>query len=166
MSSTEPAARELQERAALWTIGEVRAHEVVDAACDALVAGLGGPALWTLAACTRGEADCDVPEILPAALDELGLTFHPVGSEACREAAVRALANRTLAGRLTPRELASRIHLHFGHRLPLAERLAELDDEYDLVHLGAGRAAAEVDAEVRAEALRLARDAPAHSSGR
>ncbi|MGA5819686.1 hypothetical protein ACPC54_17730 [Kitasatospora sp. NPDC094028] len=155
MPSTESAARELRDRAALWSIGEVRAYEVVRAACDALVAGLDGPALVTLAACTWGEADRDVPELLPAAFDELGLAFPPADSDAGREAAARALAHRMLAGRLTPRELTSRIHVHFGHRLPPAGRLAELDDEYDLLPYGGGRAAAEVDAEVRAEALRI-----------
>lgn len=38
-----------------------------------------------------------------------------------------------LVGELTPREPAFRILQRFGHELPLAERLAELDDEYDLL---------------------------------
>jgi hypothetical protein len=153
--STESAASDLQDHAVLWSIGEIRANDVVVAACDALVAGLDNPALRTLAACTRAEADYDVPELLPPALDELGLTFYPVGSHAGQEAAARALAGQMLAGKLTPRELAFRIHQRFGHQLPLAERLAELDDEYDIIEYG-DRTLAQVDAEVTAEARRLA----------
>ncbi|MCX4815621.1 hypothetical protein OG601_34000 [Streptomyces sp. NBC_01239] len=104
----------------------------------------------------RAEADYDVPDLLPPALDELGLTFHPAGSVAGQEAAARALAARMLAGELTPRELAFRIHQRFGHELPLVERLANLDDEYDVLEYG-DRTQTQVDAEVTTEALRLAR---------
>ena len=74
MPSTESAARQLQDRAVLWSMGEIHATDVVAGACDALVAGLDSPALRILAACTRAEADYDVPDLLPPALDELGLT--------------------------------------------------------------------------------------------
>ncbi|WP_371600845.1 hypothetical protein [Streptomyces sp. NBC_00564] len=154
MPLTEPAARRLQDRAVLWTMGEIRATDVVTAACDALIAGLDSPALRILAACTRAEADYDVPDLLPPALDELGLTFHSAGSVAGQEAAVRALAARMLAGELTPRELAFRIHQRFGHELPLAEQLANLDDDYDVLEYG-DRTPEQVDADVTAEALRV-----------
>ncbi|GGV68266.1 hypothetical protein GCM10010277_77500 [Streptomyces longisporoflavus] len=73
---------------------------------------------------------------------------------------MRALAHQMLAGRLTPRELAVRIHQRFGHQLPLAECLAELDDdEYDIVEYG-NRTLAQLDAEVTAEAQRLAHGRP------
>ncbi|MEU2436236.1 hypothetical protein ABZ595_08550 [Streptomyces rubradiris] len=146
-------------------MGEIRATDVVTAACDALVAGLDGPALRILAACTRAEADYDVPGLLPPALGELGLTFPAVGSDAGQEAVVRALAARMPAGELTPRELAFRVHRRFGHDLPLAERLAELDDEYDLLGLG-DRTPARVDADVAAEALRLVARQPGGPDGR
>jgi hypothetical protein len=154
MLSTEPAAHKLQDRAVLWGMGEIPATDVVAAACDALVAGLDSPALRILAACTRSEADYDVPDLLPPALDELGLTFHPAGSVAGQEAAARALAARMLAGELTPHELVFRIHHRFGHELALVERLANLDDEYDILEYG-DRTRAQVDADVLAEALRL-----------
>ncbi|WP_262387144.1 hypothetical protein [Streptomyces sp. TRM49041] len=155
MTSTEAAAIALQDHAALWSMGEIRASDVVNAACDALVAGLDTPGLRILAACTRAEADYDVHDLLPAALDELGLAFYPVGSEAGQEAAARALARRMLAGELTPREFAFRIHQRHGHELPLTERLAELDDEYDILEYG-DRTVDQVNAEVTAEARRLA----------
>ncbi|WP_344117775.1 hypothetical protein [Streptomyces blastmyceticus] len=155
MPSTESLARDLQNLAALWSIGGIRAIKVVDAACNALIAGLDSPTLRTLAACTRAEAGYDVPELLPKALSELGLDFYPYDSDAGREAAARALAGQMLAGEMTPRELAFHIHQNFGHELPLAERLAELDDEYDILEYG-DRTAEQVDAEVAAEARRLA----------
>ncbi|MFE4869281.1 hypothetical protein [Streptomyces sp. NPDC056682] len=159
MSPIEAAADDLQDLAVLWSIGEVRAHDVVEGACAALVAGLDSPTLCILAGCTRVEAEYDVPDLLPVALDELGLVFYPRESETGQEAAVRALAHRLLAGKLTPRELALRIHQRFGHQLPLAERLAELDDEYDIVEYG-DRTLAQLDAEVTAEARHLASGQP------
>lgn len=155
MTSNEAAAIALQDHAALWSVGEIRASEVVNAACDALVAGLDTPGLRILAACTRAEADYDVHDLLPAALDELGLTFYPVASEAGQEAAARTLARRMLAGELTPREFTFRIHQRYGHELPLTERLAELDDEYDVLDYG-DRTVDQIDAEVTAEARHLA----------
>ncbi|MFD7644637.1 hypothetical protein ACFV4P_28770 [Kitasatospora sp. NPDC059795] len=159
MSSFRSAAsslRRLYDHAALWSIGEVRAGAVVDAACEALVAGLDSPTLRVLAACTRAEADYEVPEILPAVFEELGLTLPPADSLAGREAAVRALAGRVEAGELAPWELAFRVHQRFGFDLPLAVRLAELDVEYGMVDSGGSRAASEIDVEVTAEAHRLA----------
>ncbi|MFJ9840105.1 hypothetical protein ACIRYZ_06475 [Kitasatospora sp. NPDC101155] len=46
------ARAHLYDRAALWAIGELRARDIVDAACAALVTGLDTPALRVLAACT------------------------------------------------------------------------------------------------------------------
>ncbi|MGA5065239.1 hypothetical protein ACPB9E_15930 [Streptomyces exfoliatus] len=155
MTSTEAAAIALQDHAALWSVGEISASEVVNAACDALVAGLDTPGLRILAACTRAEADYDVHDLLPPVLDELGLTFHPGAGEAGQEAAARALARFMLAGALKPWELTFRIHQRYGHELPLTERLAELDDEYAILEYG-DRTVDQVDAEVTTEARRLA----------
>ncbi|MFD5063485.1 hypothetical protein [Streptomyces sp. NPDC058394] len=155
MTSAEAAATALQDQAALWSMGEIRASDVVNAACDALVAGLDTPGLRVLAACTRAEADYDVHELLPEALNELGLTFYPVSSDASQKVGTRALARRMLAGELTPREFTFRIHQRYGHELPLTERLAELDDEYDTIDYG-DRTVDQVNAEVTAEARRLA----------
>ncbi|WP_244291389.1 hypothetical protein [Streptomyces subrutilus] len=93
--------------------------------------------------------------MLPPAVAELGLTVHPVASEAGQEAAARALARRMLAGGLKPWELTFRIHQRYGHELPLTERLAELDDEYAMLECGDGTVD-QVDAAVTAEARRLA----------
>ena len=150
--STEAAASALQDHATLWSAGETPASVVVDAACDALVAGLDTPGLRILAACTRAEADYDVHDLLPAAL---GLTFSSAVGDDGQEVAARALARRMLAGELTPGEFTIRIHRRYGHELPLTERLAELDDEYAFLEYG-NRTAAQIDAEVTAEARLLA----------
>jgi hypothetical protein len=154
MSATDPAARTLQHLAARWSQHEARAAEVVRGACEALVAGLDGEGLRELAALSRAEADYGVPELLPRALGELGLVHYPLDSEEGRGAGVRAMAQALLAGELTPRELAFRIHQRYGHSVPLAERLAELDDEYDTLEYSA-RTAPELDADVVTEARRL-----------
>ena len=128
----DQATRTLQDTAALWTIDAVSPQAVVRCACDALIAALDSPSLRILAGLTRAEADYHVLDILPAVLAELGLDFYPRGSRGGQEAAARVLAAQAVSGSLTPRELAAAIHRHFGHNLPLAERLAVLDDEYDL----------------------------------
>lgn len=94
-------------------------------------------------------------ELLPEALGELGLTFYLIASEAGQGAAARALARRMLAGELTPGDLTRHIHQRHGHELALTARLAELDDEYDILEYG-DRTADEIGAEVTAEARRLA----------
>ncbi|MFG2115308.1 hypothetical protein ACGFRB_22215 [Streptomyces sp. NPDC048718] len=157
--STASAADTLQDHAVLWSIGELRSGDLVDAACDALVAGLDSPALRCLAACTRGEADYDVPDLLPPALEELGLTFRPRGSLSGREAAVRVLATRMLAGEFSPDELVFRVHRLCGHGLPLARRLAELNDRYGRIEYGE-TAPAELDAAAVVEARRLVHRPP------
>ena len=130
---------------------------VVRCACDALIAGLDSPSLRLLAGLTRGEADYYVPDVLPATLAELGLDFHPRDSRGAQEPALRALAAQAGSGSLTPRELAATVHQHFGHTLPLAERLASLDDEYDLGPY-ATLTREQIDQEVIAEARRLTRE--------
>ncbi|WP_042443114.1 hypothetical protein [Streptacidiphilus jiangxiensis] len=155
MTTPDEAAAGLRSTATLWSNGRCPAAALADAACDALVAGLDTPGLRELAAVNHRDADYDVPRLLPTAMKELGLTLHPHGSPAAQESWARLLAADTLAGRLTPRELADEIHLQFGHRLPPAETLASLSDEYHQLEY-TGRTAASVDAEVLAEARRLA----------
>lgn len=60
--------------------------------------------------------------------------LYPVADGCGQEAAAaRALARRVLAGEFTPRDFTTRIHRRCGHELPLTTRLAELDDEYDVL---------------------------------
>jgi hypothetical protein len=154
----EDAATELRNAAALWSVGYLSAADIVAVACDGLVAGLDGSALRMLAAVPYRNADNEAPEILQAALEELGLQYAPPGSRSALVAAVEALSARALAGRLTPRELAFWAHSRIGHdQLPLAEGLVELDDVYDCIEYS-DQTAEETDAEVLAEARRILDD--------
>ncbi|MCX4571690.1 hypothetical protein OHB41_00345 [Streptomyces sp. NBC_01571] len=99
-------------------------------------------------------------DLLPEALDELGLILYPIASEAGREAAARELARRMMAGELKPWELTFRINQRYGHELPLTARLAELDDEYAFLEYGGDEEVAQIDAEVTPEAHRLAEAHP------
>ncbi|MFD6886160.1 hypothetical protein [Streptomyces sp. NPDC059957] len=155
MTPTEAAEISLQDHVAIWSVGEVTGSDVVDVACDALVAGLDTPGLRVLAACTQAEASYDVHDLLPAALHELGLVFYPFDSAAGREAAVPAFARRVLAGEFTPSEFAARVHRCYGREPLLTRRLAELDYEYEILQFG-DRTMEEIDAEVIAEAQNLA----------
>ncbi|MDO3704037.1 hypothetical protein Q3W71_20430 [Micromonospora sp. C28SCA-DRY-2] len=151
----EDALAELANVAALWSVGYVRAAEVVRVACDVLVAGLEGDGLCMLAGVAYRNADDDVPQVLKAALGELGLDYHAPGSQEAKAAAVRVLAGRVMAGLMAPRDLAFWAHRTIGHdQLPLAERLVELDDVYDCIEYS-DQTAAEVDADVVAEARRI-----------
>jgi hypothetical protein len=69
------------------------------------------------------------------------------------EAAVRALADRVVAGAMPPMELAVRAHRAFGHgTLDLAQRVVELADADDCVE---DTDMTEHDVDVTAEARRI-----------
>ena len=150
------ALERLHDAAALWSAGLGDNREIVLAACDALADGLDGYALAMLAGlplreCTAG----DVGEFLEAALGDVGVRYYAPESRGADEAVLAVMARRTLAGALSPRSLASFAHRVFGHdRLPLAERLAALDDDYDAIGFVFTNTE-ELDADVVAEARRI-----------
>lgn len=146
----------MRHAVALWHVGQGSAADIVRAACDLLVAGLDGPELCILAAVSFRHADEEVPRLLEAALQEVGLEHHQKGSVAADEAALRAMASRVLSGVLAPRSLASWAHSTFGHdTLESAERLAELDDAYDMLEYPPDRTFEQLDIEIAAEARRI-----------
>lgn len=135
---------------ALWWVNEKSAGDVVFAACDLLMEDVAAPSLAVLAAVSRREADVEVPRRLQEVLPELGLKWLDRGTVAAKEAALRAMARRTLTGELTPRDLTRWVHDKFGHTwIDLAAELAYLDDRYDF------ESEADVDEEVRAEVRRI-----------
>ena len=155
MHVDDEALTRLQDAATLWSIGQVAPAVLVDAACDLLVAGFDGFSLAMLAGVHAQRADEEVPELLEASLAEVGLRYYPRGSQAGLEAAVRVLASRVVAGTLPPMDLALWAHATIGHdRLPLAERLVELDDVYDALEY-TDTTEQEVNDEVLAEARRI-----------
>ncbi|GGU74991.1 hypothetical protein [Lentzea flava] len=146
---------EFRDVVGLWHVDRRSAADVVRAACDLLVAGVDGPAMSRLAAASVRTADDEVPLLLEDAMTEVGLEHHHLGSDGGLEAGVRAMARLTLAGELSPRELARWAHRWCGHdRLELADGLALLDDVYDEREL-AGLTEEDVDEEVLAEVRRI-----------
>ncbi|MFC8616298.1 hypothetical protein ACFT9M_07785 [Micromonospora purpureochromogenes] len=132
MPGTSGGCRTPTTASALWSVGYASGAELVAAACDLLITGHDGPNLSMLAGVHSRHADEEVPELLEAALQGVGLDYHPRGSEGGQEAAVRTMAARAIAGALEPLDLVTWAHTTFGHgALALAEHLVELDDVYD-----------------------------------
>jgi hypothetical protein len=145
----------MQEAVALWSVGEVTAADLVSLACELLVAGFDGMNLAMLAGVHARNADEDVPDLLEAALDDVGLRHYPAGSDAGLEAALSVMASRVLAGRMSPMDLATWAHSTIGHdRLPIAERLVDLDDMYDIIDY-TDMTERDLDNEIFAEARRI-----------
>ncbi|MFG3691671.1 hypothetical protein [Micromonospora sp. NPDC047740] len=152
--STSNAVAKLQAAAALWSLDPSDAEAVIRAACDALALGVDTPSLGMLAAMSINEltrSGHEIAEVLEAAFEELGVPYLPPGSIAGRDAAVLAMALRVLDHDISPRALTSWAHSNFGHDLPLAESLAELDDVYDCMPY-TDLSPDEIDADVRAAA--------------
>lgn len=152
---SDTALGRMQVAAALWSVGQVSAAEMVDLACELLVTGFDGFNLAMLAGVHARHADEDVPELLEAALADVGLSYYARDSHTGQEAAVRVVAARVLAGLVPPRDLARWAHLTIGHGgVALAERLVELDDVYDVVHY-VDTTEHDVDDLIRIEARRI-----------
>ncbi|RNI03695.1 hypothetical protein EEZ25_09730 [Micromonospora aurantiaca] len=154
MPVEDPLTR-LQDATALWSIRQCTAAEVIEAACDCLVAGVDSPSLRILAGVSPAAGSQELIQWLEPTLDEVGLTYLPQCSQVGEDAAVRVMASRLLAGALTPRELARWAHSVIGHDgTPLAEELVLLDDDYDTLEFGE-ETGADIDARVLAEARRV-----------
>lgn len=152
------AVRELHDAVVLWAVGYGSAADVVRAACEALVAGADGSSLAMLAGVSLRQADAELRDFLPAALEDLGLPSYAENSRESEVAALKVLASRALKDDLSPRELAHWVHRTFGHdRLALAEPLAALDDEYDILEYGSASPSAAATAALDAEVLTEAR---------
>jgi hypothetical protein len=156
-SGPHPAVRRFAVAAALWRVGEVPAPDVVAAAVDLVVAGLGGDAVDELAGVPAAHAVAEVPEHLGPVCRELGLPVVERETAQSLAAATAATCARLLAGELTEVEVADWVHRRYGHDGPDADAvaLAELSDRYGILEYDASPTA-DVDAEVRAIAARLA----------
>jgi hypothetical protein len=79
------AVAKMGEVVALWYVDRADTAEIVEAACDLLVAGADGPSLCMLAAVSiRGVRDEDVVEVLEPALREIGLPYEQKNTAAAR----------------------------------------------------------------------------------
>lgn len=130
----DEALQEMQEAAAYWSVGERSNQDVVDTACEALVAGLDTQGLRELAGVFHADADWQVRLLLPVALEELGLEFFERGSHEGQVAALRVMARYCVAGTMVPRALAAWAHHWFRHgENPQIERFLGFDDEYETI---------------------------------
>ncbi|HVA07952.1 MAG TPA: hypothetical protein VNG12_14525 [Acidimicrobiales bacterium] len=122
---------------------------MVDAACDALVAGLDSQGLRELAGVFRSDTEWQVRLLLPeGALEELGLRFFEPGGHAGQVAAIKVMAEYCVAGTMAPRALAAWAHYTFRHGdNPDIERFLVFDDEYDVLEY-TRRSEEKLDAEV------------------
>lgn len=131
--SSDEALSELQEAAIYWSAGDRTDQDVVDAACDALVAGHDSQALRELAGVLRSEAQWEVRRLLPVALDELGLEFFEQRSPAGQVAALELMARYCVAGTMPPRALATWANYTFGHGATSAvAAFAAYEHRYDV----------------------------------
>jgi hypothetical protein len=115
------------------------AGEVVDAATDLLAAGEDSMLLAQLAGISKGQADMEVGQALPGAMESVSAPLFDAESTECQLVAVDGLAERYRNGVIDGRELVRRVHVRFGHVSPaLIEALSVLDDSYDLLPVTGG----------------------------
>ncbi|MER7458024.1 hypothetical protein [Micromonospora sp. NPDC126480] len=164
----EEALVRLQDAAALWSVSASTAADVIEAACDCLVAGVDSPTLRIVAGLSlvKGSESDELRRWLEGALAELSLTYYREGSREGEEKALRIMAHRLLAGTITPRDLTSWAYRFITwDGTPKAAELVGLDNTYEYVdavydgHEYTSTAAEDVDADVIAEARRLLDDA-------
>jgi hypothetical protein len=151
----ETTVRHFVEAVAFWDSGYTNARTVVDAATELLVAGIGEGAVAVLAGTPSGVVDLEVPFLVEATLDEVGVEWQL--ADPVRNAIITTAveARRYLAGELTARGLCATTHRRHGHDThPLVEALSILDDSLDHVEF-TGRADSSLVPEVDRAAAAL-----------
>lgn len=142
------ARRRLIVTVAMYRCALGRAGEVVDAATDLLAAGEDSMLLAQLAGIPQGQADMEVGQALPGAMESVSAPLFDAESTECQLLAVDGLAEGYRSGLIEGRELVRGIHVRFGHVSPdLIEALSALDDRYDLLPVTGGNEA-EIDRNV------------------
>lgn len=153
--------------AALMWAGTGYGKPLVDAAVDALSAGLDSPTLRVLAGAPARFADEEATEYAPDTFDELGLAVPEKHSEEAYLELAKLRARKFLEGEWSARRLAVelwRLSVNSGYRAELAD-FSGLYDWYvmldDRVIQGDS---ATVDAAVRESAQRLVEGLPGQGS--
>jgi len=153
--SPTSALRLLAEAIAWWRVGSSDGRRVlVDAAVEALLAGSESDALAELAGVPPDES----PFVIEALIDRVSEEEALDDTDAdARLLAARWLCRALLSGQTHERDLTRWVHDTFSHGSSSDElnRLAELDDDFDLSDAGVGRGAEELIARVREEARRF-----------
>lgn len=149
-SASSEALTTFRAAAIEWAAGG-RGHPLVNAAADALAAGLDSPSLRILAGAPRFSADEEATELAPLVFEELDLLVHArLTSEAIVDGA-RLKAADFLANGGSPKALADelwRSYVNAGYPGALAD-WSGLADWYDMVDRGViAGSVADVDAAV------------------
>ncbi|WP_116950665.1 hypothetical protein [Jiangella endophytica] len=128
---TDAARAALADAVSLWRLTPAVAKDVIDAATDALVAGLDSPSLRILAGEPASATAYELADLIDDTMCELGLA--DVLEDDVQRAALAAMLRRLRAGRVRPGELVSWAHVCIGHGgHDDAQPFVQLDDVYDL----------------------------------
>ncbi|HEX7167581.1 MAG TPA: hypothetical protein VF230_11430, partial [Acidimicrobiales bacterium] len=111
---------------------------LVDAAVDALVAGIDSPTLRILAGAGHANADAEATELAPKVFKELGMHVDERLSPSAIVAGARQKARRFLDEGGSPRQLAQDVwRMYVNARYPAElSAWAGLDDWYDMLDTG------------------------------
>ena len=154
---TEPdVAARLRDAAALWLVAPgPGAEALIDAACDALVAGIDSPSLRMLAGESPRQTYFRLRPLVEVTLAELDQPPLPESGDDLEVAATRVMCRLLLDDQMSSRELAAWVHRNVGHGgARTLQPLVELDDAYDAMDY-IGTPVEELDASVRTEATSL-----------
>ena len=151
-----PTFRYFLEEAALWRRTQGAASDVVDAAVQCLLEGVDSPTFVLIAGLTKAEAEQELHELLPVALDELGIDCLGYGDPNNDVLAAAAVARAFFYGHLEAQQLAQAVHQTFGHDChPLVSELSNLDDSFETLGFNASPSQDRLVAETHIAATKL-----------
>lgn len=132
-------------------------RRLADAATDALLSGAEGLAVAQLAGLRADENPFAVDRLIERVIDDLDL--HAAMEEDDELIASRFLCRELLRGAISERELARWAYQQFHHDSTSDDlnRLAEIDDEFDLAGTVIKRSTRSLEFEVRLIALKIVR---------
>jgi len=140
----------------MWSVDEVESEKVVHAAAQSVAAGETAEWVVALACLPPDAASNEIADVLDRVPPDLPFAVMPRGNPEAELAAAYAMVRRYVEGRVAERDLVRWMHSVIGHdRVDELELLVVLDDLYDDVEYSSDTTES-VDAEVRAEAIRVA----------
>ncbi|WP_298457627.1 hypothetical protein [uncultured Cellulomonas sp.] len=120
----------LADAVSIWRLVPETVGDVIDAATQCLVDGVDSPTLRELAGASPKESWSVLEGLVEATMEELGIAELLVADR--QDAALRAMARRFRAQRVTAREFANWVENHIGiEGTPDAGVFIELSDMYD-----------------------------------
>lgn len=148
------AVENVREVVARWYVGQAHGSAFVRPACDLIMAGVDAPAVCMVAALTAREADHEIYGLVEGFLAEVGIPYYARESPAARSMALRIMAERVVAGLISPQDLTVWVRVTFGFQFGESGELAVLDTVYETLERGT-MTEKDVDVLVMAEARRI-----------